>query len=128
MYNKWRNRKPSSYGPMDFFRTRSDGEFLHERTINKAKRFKWFKHLWFKGTVSSSFMEHFISRQTTTNLWFFSTSGIGNALNYINLMHQIRRIITEAQLHVCQRLLLDVRGIVRVVEVFVQLLGLKLAL
>ena len=32
-----------------------------------------------KGRVSSSFMEHFISRQTTTNLWFFSTSGTGNA-------------------------------------------------
>ena len=47
-----------------------------------------------KGRVSSSFMEHFISRRTTTNLWFFSTSGIGNALNYIHLMHQIRRIIT----------------------------------
>ena len=81
-----------------------------------------------KGIVSSSFMEHFISRQTTTNLWFFSTSGTGNALNYINLMHQIRRIITVAQLHVCRRVLLDVRGIVRVFEVFVQLLGLKLAL
>ena len=80
----------------------------------------------FKGTLSSSFMEHFISRQTTTNLWFFSTSGIGNALNYIDLMHQIRRIITVAQLYVS--VLLDVRGIVRVLEVFVQLLGLKLAL
>ena len=68
-----------------------------------------------KGTVSSSFMEHFISRQTTTNLWLFSTSGTGNALNYINLMHQIRRIITVA--HVCRRVLLDVRGIVRVLEV-----------
>ena len=66
-----------------------------------------------KGRVSSSFMEHFISRQTTTNLWVFSTSGTGNALNYINLMHQIRRIITLAQLHVCRRVLLDVRGIVR---------------
>ena len=73
-------------------------------------------------------MEHFISRQTTTNLCFFSTSGIGNALNYIKFMHQIRRIITVAQLHVCRRVLLDVRGIVRVLEVFVQLLGLKLAL
>ena len=74
-------------------------------------------------------MEHFISRQTTTKLWFFSTSGTGNALNYINLMHQIRRIITVThQLHVCRRVLLDVRGIVRVLEVFVQLLGLKLAL
>ena len=75
-------------------------------------------------------MEHFISRQTTTNLWFFSTSGTGNALNYINLMHQVglRRIITVAQLHICRRVLLDVRGIVRVLEVFVQLLGLKLAL
>ena len=56
----------------------------------------------------------------------FSTSGTGNALNYINLMHQIRRIITVDQLHVCRRVLLDVRGIVRVLEV--QLLGLKLAL
>ena len=78
-----------------------------------------------KGTVSSSFMEHFISQQTTTNLWIFSTSGIGNALNYINSMHQIRRIITVAQLHVCRRVLLDVRDIVRVLEVFVQLLGLS---
>ena len=59
--------------------------------------------------TSSSFMEHFICRQTTTNLWFFSTSGIRNALNYINLMHQIRRIITVAQLHVCRRVLLDVQ-------------------
>ena len=59
-------------------------------------------------------MEHFISRQTTANLWFFSTSGTGNALNYIYLMHQIRRIITVAQLHVhmCRRVLLDVRGTV----------------
>ena len=73
-------------------------------------------------------MEHFISRQTTTNLWFFSTSGTGNALHYIKFMHQIRRIITVAQLHICRRVLLDVRGIVRVLEVFVQLLGLKLAL
>ena len=36
-------------------------------------------------------------------------------------MHQIRRIITVAQLHVCRRVLLDVRGIVRVFEVFIQL-------
>ena len=64
-------------------------------------------------------MEHFISRQTTTNLWFFSTSGTGN---------QIRRIITVAQLHVYRSVLLHVRGIVRVLEVFVQLIGLKLAL
>ena len=81
-----------------------------------------------KGTLSSSSMEHLISRQTTTNLWFFPTSGIEDALNYINLMHQIRRIITVAQLHVCRRVLLDVRGIVSVLEVFVQLLGLKSAL
>ena len=67
-------------------------------------------------------MKHFISRQTTTNLWFLSTSGIGNGLNYINLIHQIRRIITVAHLHVCRRALLDVRGIVRVLDVFVQLL------
>ena len=75
-------------------------------------------------------MENFISRQTTTNLWFFYTSGTGNALNYINSMHQICRIITVAKLHVqvCRRVLLDVRGIVRVLEVFLQLLGLKLAL
>ena len=58
----------------------------------------------------------------------FSTSGTGNALNYINLMHQIRRIITVARLHVCRRVLLGVRGTVRVLEVFVELLGLKLAL
>ena len=43
-------------------------------------------------------------------------------------MLKIRRIITVAQLHVCRRVLVDVRGIVRVLEVFVQLLGLKLAL
>ena len=59
-------------------------------------------------------MQHLINRQTTTNLWFFSTSGTGNALNYIKCMHQIRRIITVAQLHVRQRVLQDVRGIVRV--------------
>ena len=39
-------------------------------------------------------------------------------------IHEIRRIITVAQLHVFRRVLLDVRGIVRVFEVFVQLLGL----
>ena len=43
-------------------------------------------------------------------------------------MHQIRRIITVAPLHVCRRVLLDARGIVRVLEVFAQLLGSKLAL
>ena len=43
-------------------------------------------------------------------------------------MLQIRRIITVAQLHVCRRVLLYVRGIVRVLEAFAQLLGLKLAL
>ena len=43
-------------------------------------------------------------------------------------MHQIRRIITVAQQRVCRRVLLDVRGIVRVLEVFVQLLELKLTL
>ena len=58
----------------------------------------------------------------------FYTSGIGNPLKYIDLMHQIHRLITVAHLHVCQPVLLDVRGIVRVFEVFVQLLGLKLAL
>jgi hypothetical protein len=42
-------------------------------------------------------------------------------------MHKIRLLITVAQLNVCRRVLLDVRGIVRVFEVFVQLLGLKLA-
>ena len=57
-----------------------------------------------------------------------STSGTGNALNYIKFMHQTRRIITVAQLNVCRRVLLDVGGIVRVLEVFVQLLGLMLAL
>ena len=40
-----------------------------------------------KGIVSSSFMGHFISRQTITNLWVFSTSGTGNALNYIEFMN-----------------------------------------
>ena len=43
-------------------------------------------------------------------------------------MHQIRRIITVAQLHVFRRVLLDVRGIVRPLGLFVQLLGLKLVL
>ena len=43
-------------------------------------------------------------------------------------MHQMRRIITVAPLNVCRRVLLDVRGIVRVFEVFVQLLGLQLSL
>ena len=42
-------------------------------------------------------------------------------------MIQIRRIITVAHLHVFRPALLDMRGIVRVFEVFVQLLGLKLA-
>ena len=42
-------------------------------------------------------------------------------------MHKIHLLITVAQLNVCRRVLLDVRGIVRVFEVFVQLLGLKLA-
>ena len=42
-------------------------------------------------------------------------------------MHQTHRIITVAHLHVCRSVLLDVRGIVRIFEVFVQLLGLKLA-
>ena len=76
-------------------------------------------------------MEYFIALFSQRNYYkslVFSTSGKGYALNYINLMHQIRRIITVAQLHVCRRVLLDVRGIVRVLEVFVQLLGLKLAL
>ena len=83
-----------------------------------------------KGRLSSSFMEHLFSRQTTTSnkSLVFSTSRTGNALNFINLMHQIGRIVTVAQLHVCRRVLLDVRGIVRVLGVFVQLLGLKLAL
>ena len=44
-------------------------------------------------------------------------------------MHQIRRISKVAQLNVCRRrALLDVGGIVRVLQVFVQLLELKLAL
>ena len=73
-------------------------------------------------------MENFISRQTTTNLCFFSTSGTDNALNCIYFMHRIRRIITVAQPRVSRRVLLDLRGIVRVLEVFGQLLGLKLAL
>ena len=76
-------------------------------------------------------MEYFIALFSQRNYYkslVFSTSGKGNALNYINFMHQIRRIITVAPLHVCRRVLLDVRGIVRVFEVFVQLLGSKLAL
>ena len=43
-------------------------------------------------------------------------------------MHKIHLLITVAQLNVCRLVLLDVRGIERVFEVFVQLLGLKLAL
>ena len=42
-------------------------------------------------------------------------------------MLQIHRIITVARLHVFRSVLLDVRGIVRVFEVFAQLLGLKFA-
>ena len=42
-------------------------------------------------------------------------------------MLQIHRIITVARLHVFRPVLLDVRCIVHVFEVFVQLLGLKLA-
>ena len=76
-------------------------------------------------------MEYFIALFSQRNYYkslAFSTSVNGNALNYINFMHQIRRIITVAQLLVCRSVLLDVRGIVRVFEVLVQLLGLKLAL
>ena len=43
-------------------------------------------------------------------------------------IHQIRRIIAVAQLHVFRCVLLDVRGIVLVLEVFVQLLGFQLVL
>ena len=43
-------------------------------------------------------------------------------------MHKIHLLITVAELNVCRCVLLDVRGIVRVFEVFVQLLGLKLSL
>ena len=42
-------------------------------------------------------------------------------------MLQIHRLITVAHLHEGRHVLLDVRGIVCVFEVFVQLLGLKLA-
>ena len=76
-------------------------------------------------------MEHFIALFSQRNYYkslVFSTSKNGNALNYISLMHKIHLLITVAQLNVCRRVLLDVRGIVRVLEVFVQLLGLKLAL
>ena len=75
-------------------------------------------------------MEYFIALFSQRNYYkslVFSTSGKGNALNYINFMHQMRRIITVASLHVCRRVLLDVRGIVRGFEVFVQLLESKLA-
>ena len=70
-------------------------------------------------------MEHFIALFSQRNYYksfVFSTSGYGNALNYTQKMHQIHRIITVAHLHVFRRVLLDVRGIVRVLEVFVQLL------
>ena len=40
-----------------------------------------------------------------------------------NFMHQIRRIILVAPLYVGRRVLLDAQGIVRVLEVFVQLPG-----
>ena len=43
-------------------------------------------------------------------------------------MHKMHLLITVAQQNVCRRVLLDVRGIARVFEVFVQLLGLKLTL
>ena len=63
---------------------------------------------------------------------FFLLPENGNAFNYISLMRKIHLLITVAQLNVCRRVLLDVRGIVRgivrVFEVFVQLLGLKLVL
>ena len=59
---------------------------------------------------------------------FFLLPENGNALNYISLMLKIHLLIRVAQLNVCRRVLLDVRGIVRVFKVFVQLLGLKLAL
>ena len=84
-----------------------------------------------KGELSSRFMEYFIALFSQRNYYKslgFSTSSYGNALNYMQKMHQILRIITVAQLHVFRRVLLDVRGIVRVLEVFVQMLGLKLAL
>ena len=42
-------------------------------------------------------------------------------------MHQIRRIITVAQLHVCRRVLLDVRGIERVLEVYVKFAMVKVS-
>ena len=77
-------------------------------------------------------MEHFIAlfcqRNYYTSLAFFILPENSNALNYISLMHKIHLLITVAQLNVCRRVLLDVRGIVRVFEVFVQWLGLKLAL
>ena len=84
-----------------------------------------------KGESFSSFMEHFIALFSQRNYYksgFFLLPENGNALNYISLMHKIHLLITVAQLNVCPRVLLDVRGIVRVFEVFVQLLGLKLAL
>ena len=76
-------------------------------------------------------MEYFIALFSQRNYYkslVFSTSGYGNALNYMQKMHQIRRIIMVAQQHVFRRVLLDVRGILRVLEVFVQLLELRLAL
>jgi len=76
-------------------------------------------------------MEYFIAlfsqRNYSKSLVFFYFRQ-GQCINYINLMHQIRRIITVAPRHVCRRVLLDVRGIVRVFEVFVKFLGSKLAL
>ena len=58
-------------------------------TVGTVSLISWAYCSNYYTVVSSSFMEIFISRQTTTNLWFFSTSGTGNALNYINLMHQM---------------------------------------
>ena len=66
-------------------------------------------------------MEHFLL--VGAHL-YFATSGYAS-LRKNTLMHQVHRLITVAQL--CQRVLLDVRGIIRVCEVFVQLLGLKFA-
>ena len=74
-------------------------------------------------------MEYFIALFSQRNYYkslVFSTSGYENALNYMHKMHQIRHIITVAQLHVFRRVLLDVRGIVRVLEEFHQLLGFQL--
>ena len=74
-----------------------------------------------KGKVSSSFMEHFISQRTPPFLAAFSTSG--NTLKLLNYFNASNTSPNYGSSAMCRRVLPDVRGIVRVCEVFVKLLG-----